>query len=296
MAICSEDLSYETHIGRYRQYGHLKGDAKRDAYWHHKAQVTHMANVIDAVRDIHLDIVGSSQNLSMDQGYINLAFGAARRTRMIWDALRQLFAMILPERKEPMSSDDVIISGRALNDIYIHTLGTVDNYAWAILQYFGDEKLMRLHRNDIGLFKREFQRNSSISDFIEIAADFKDWYDEIKERRDPVAHRIPLSVPPAILNDDEEAAYRALQKDLSSAQAEFLSTIARNGSQDEVDAAAQVQQNIMDRMAKLGTFFPVIVHNPQDAGTPIYPTVPEDIGNLVLLCHRLNSRISERLS
>lgn len=295
MTIRDDDLRYKTHIDRYRQCGRLKGDAERDAYWHFKAQFTHMASVTDAVRDIHLDIVGRCQSFPMDQGYVNLVFGAARRTRMIWDALRQLFAMILPDRNETMNSDDVIISGRALNDIYIHTLGTVDNYAFAIRHYFGNEELRCLRQNDVGLFKREFQRNPSVSDFTEIAAEFADWHKEIKERRDPVAHRIPLSVPPQVVNDAEEAAWRTLDTDRLIAQTEFLS-IAQNGSHDEVEAALRAQEGILDRMAKIGKFFPMIVHNPDEPYTPIYPTVPEDVGKLVLLCRRLNECIAQRVA
>lgn len=294
--IPDEDLRYETHIGRYRQYGRLKGDARQDAYWHHCAQATHAANVIDAVRDIHLGIVESSQSLSMDQGYFNLVFGAARRTRMIWDALRQIIGMIPPNRKEQMNPEDVIASGRALNDVYIHALGTVDNYAWAISHFFGNDALKRLRPVDVGLFRRDFCSNRFVSDFGEIAAEFANWHSEIKRRRDPVAHRIPLSVPPSVLNEEERDAYFASQKELSEAHSDILSNIAQNSPQEEVDAAAQVHENIIQRMNKLGTFYPVIIHNPDDPQTPIYPTVPEDVGKLVLLCRRLNRRIAERLA
>ncbi len=111
-----------------------------------------------------------------------------------------------------MNPEDVIASGRALNDVYIHALGTVDNYAWAIRHYFGNDELKRLRQIEVGLFKRDFRSNSTVSDFGDIAAAFADWHNEIKTRRDPVAHRIPLSVPPYVLNEDDEPAYRAFER------------------------------------------------------------------------------------
>lgn len=52
----------------------------------------------------------------------------------------------------------------------------------------------------------------------------------------------------------------------------------------------------MEQMEKTGTFVPMIVHDPDVGGNSIYPTVPEDVGNLVLFCRRLNARILERLA
>lgn len=296
MTVSDDDLRYETHIGFYRNHGHLSGDAEKDAYWHYQAQDQHMLCVIDGAGDIQTGIVSIGQQLPMGAAYHHLVFGAARRSRMIWGGLRHLHSLIAPDRKQPLPHDDVFEAARALNDIYIHTRGVMDNYAWSILHLFGDETLKRLHQNNVGLFIKRFCNNPSVSDFGEISAEFSDWHNEIKQRRDPVAHRIPLSVPPALLNEEDQAAYFALNEEANAAQLEFFEKIRLRAPQVEIDAASEKHEGIVVRMAKIGTFVPMIVHNPDDGGTRIYPTVPQDVGNLVLLCRQLNNRIVARLA
>lgn len=296
MTVSDADLRYETHIGLYRQHGHKIGDPKRGAYWLYQAQHQHCLCVIAGIGDIQMHILSIGQQLEMGLAYHHLVFGAVRRSRMIWGALRQLYALIPPDREDPMPQDDVIEASRALNDIYIHTLGMLDNYAWAIRDLFGNEELRALHQNDVSLFSRRYRNNPSVSDFGEIASEFSDWNREIKERRDPVAHRIPLSVPPAILNGEDRSTYAALSDEANASQSTFFEKIRQNTDQAEIDAASDRWNDLMDRMARLGTFVPMIVHDPQEGGTRIYPTVPEDLGMLLLLSRQLNARLARRLN
>ncbi len=292
----SEDsLRYEKYIAPYRCNGVLTGDAERDAYWHHQAQHQHVLSVIDAVATIQLDIVVIGQKVSSASASNHLLFGAARRSRMIWGALRQLYGLVPPDREEPLPNDDVFEASRALNDIYIHTLGMLDNYAWSVAYQFGDENLFALHQNDVSLFKSRFRSNPSVSDFARIAADFSDWNSEIKQRRDPVAHRIPLSVPPAVLNEHDQVEYGKLSREADSAYLDFVDKVKKRSGASEVEAASTRWENLMNQMSRLGRFVPIIVHDPNDGGTPIYPTVPHDVGQLVLLSWRLNAKFAQRL-
>jgi hypothetical protein len=256
----------------------------------------HSLSVMNAAGDIQTEILTTAQQLTMGEAYHHLVFGAARRSRMIWGAFRQLYDLILPDRNEPLPHDEVFEAARALNDIYIHTRGMVDNYAWTIRQLFGDADLKKLPPNDVSLFKNKFLNNASVSDFGDIASGFADWDSELKARRDPIAHRIPLSVPPALLNEDDQSKYVLLNEQYNTALSSYLQLVRDQSSKEETDAASEEVDRLLAAMAKIGTFVPMIVHDPKEGGVPIYPTVTEDIGQLIRLARLLNAQILKRLT
>ncbi|MBZ9998123.1 hypothetical protein [Mesorhizobium sp. BH1-1-4] len=289
----NELLEYQTHFEGYQSF--LTGDAEKDACWHFEAQETHAICVLSAIQGVQLEIIELSAIIKNEDAYYNLNFGAARRSRMISGAFRQLHYLIAPNRSEPMLHDDVFEAARALNDIYIHTRGFLDNYAWALVHLFGDEASKALHRGEVDLFGKKFLSTSSFSEFKDVLAPFANWNLELKERRDPVAHRIPLSVPPSFLNDTDQAEFSEVNKRFEAAR-KLLSEVTQNGeTPPEADAAAAEADKLYERLQKIGRFAPIIVHDPKEGGTRIYPTVPHDIGRLVRISRELNHRISRRL-
>lgn len=284
--IPDEDLGYEKHVGFYRSLGLLSGQLEQDGYFYFEAQETHALSVI----------VSIGQKLQMGDAYHHLVFGAVRRSRMIWGAMRQIHHLIPPNRREPLPHDDVFEAARALNDIYIHSLGILDNYAWALIYLFGDDSLRKLNRNDVGLFARKFVSSGVLSDFHKITSEYVRWNRELRELRDPVAHRIPLSVPPALLDEEDQNRYADMTDTYNAAQRQFFESIQNRAPQFEIDAASAEVEAIHDRLQKIGKLVPVIVHDPNDGGTRIYPTVPQDNGILVKLVRALDVRINERLA
>jgi len=53
---------------------------------------------------------------------------------------------------------------------------------------------------------------------------FKEWNRELSTRRDPAAHRIPLSVPPAFIDADTKDEYQRVSEDYATAVNDALST------------------------------------------------------------------------
>lgn len=293
MIIPDENLSYEKHFEFYRAF--LTGNPERDSFWHFKAQEMHILNVMQAAGDIQGQVVSVGQCLPMGTAYHHLVFGAGRRSKMIWGAFRQLYGMVPPDRTKPLPADDAFEVARALNDIYIHTRGMLDNFAWAILHIFGDEAAKVLHQNDIGLFQKRFKANPSLAEFCDIAAEFNGWAKELSARRDPVAHRIPLSVPPSCLNEEEAVAYSDLQNRANGALLKLAELGNAGASFTDIEAISSEVESLQTKMTTIGRFAPFIVHDPAEGGVRIYPTVPEDIGQLVKLSRRLLIRILERL-
>lgn len=94
-------------------------------------------------------------------------------------------------------SDDV---SRYLNSIYIDLLGLMDNYAWTLTHQFGNKKTLSTDRMQIGLFKPALAKDPALSSLMSEVRAFAQWEKEVKERRNPAAHRMPLYVPSAALS------------------------------------------------------------------------------------------------
>ncbi len=253
----------------------------------------HALHILDAIRDLQIEILNVSNSISNEGANTNLNFGAARRVRMIWGGFRHLYSLIRPDRSEPMMHDDVFEAARALNDIYIHTRGVLDNYAWALVFLFGNVSAIR--RNDVDLFGRKLESNL-IQSFLDVLAPYRDWNREMKERRDPVAHRIPLSVPPSFFTDEDHSKFLELNDRYNAAVRKFSELALIQAPQSDLDAASAEADRLHEESQRIGRFSPIIVHDPKEGGTRIYPTVPQDIGMLVRLVRQLNEKITSFLA
>ena len=152
MPIIEQDLDFETHLREYGAY--LKGTANEDAPWHHKAQLVHCCSVIQAIGDLQSEIVIVGQKIGPGKVYHQLVYGAAYRSKIIWTAARTLLNLIPPNRTEVLPHDEVFEVARALNDIYIHIRGMLDNYAWALIHLGDSDNLKKLRPVEAG-FCRE---------------------------------------------------------------------------------------------------------------------------------------------
>src|SRR5262249_2522875 len=101
-----------------------------------------------------------------------------------------------------------------------------------------------------------------------VLEEHSDWNDDLKSRRDPSAHRMPLYVPPAILNEAEAARHEAIWKERQEA-------IQKGEYERDTELANEQHQ--------LGTFRSHFLHDPDDGGFPIYDTVPTDVGKLITI-------------
>src|SRR5579862_4549323 len=126
-----------------------------------------------------------------------LQFGATRRLEMIWYAYRNLVSMAPPDRSEPLESEEARQLMVDINVIYLNLRGILDNLAWALLSEFAPERLLSLKPTQIGLFLPSIKREKAFSKLTDLIDLHDSWDRDVKERRDPAAHRIPLALPPA---------------------------------------------------------------------------------------------------
>lgn len=125
-----------------------------------------------------------------------------RRYSMMSDAyipIAQLFY------RDPSSEEEMRQFNIYLNSLYINIFGSIENLAWLI--YF--ECLYskaKLSKKEIYLFGNKFiqtckENGCSIEN---IKKENHNWIEDIKKRRDPIAHQVPLYVPFRVIRNDEQ--------------------------------------------------------------------------------------------
>jgi hypothetical protein len=207
-----------------------------------------------------------------------LRYGVGRRLRMILVAYCEVFDTIAPDRKEPLPLKEMAAVSRDLNVIYINIRGALDNYAWCIYHEREMIKTFNSVHTQVGLFHGLFRNTVELANLKSLLESHISWNEDLKSRRDPSAHRMPLYVPPAILNDAEAARHEAIWKERQKA--------IEMGDYERDTELANEQHS-------LGTFRSQFLHDPDDGALPIYDTVPTDVGKLITIGTAVHSDLAK---
>lgn len=130
-----------------------------------------------------------------------------------------------------------------INAYYLNLAGSLDNLAWAIAYHHSlwepiDENDRKQRRN-VQLMGREFLdaiSRKGLGNLNCLLCSLKDWYWEMREFRDPAAHRIPITVPPAVYSESDIEEMQRL--DFESANA------IEKGDRKEARAALQKSNSL----------------------------------------------------
>lgn len=274
MTCTGSQLDYSHYASTFSP--HLTGDTALDGGWHRKAERLHALGVNDVLIEVMSRAIHVAQAYEGSDASYQLTQGFGRRLKFIWLSMRSLLSVCPPDRTKPMSSDEVETTARDLNVIYINIRGCLDNLAWALpsaLAYPGTLRPMT-----VDIFSAKYLKGIGGAAVDPIVEPYRNWAREIAKRRNPAAHRIPLSVPPSILDRTTSGEFQRAYQIFQRAQATALAA-CRPGHYPEAEFAAA--RDAFQATEAIGVFVPVFVHHPEDGHTPIYPTVPTDVGQLL---------------
>lgn len=246
----------------------IERNEQNNDYFVKEAQQNHIYGVNNALNELVMDAALLASTGLKPDAESHLRYGVLRRLRMISTAFQRFQSLVPPDRSVPLTlsqSDDV---ARYLNSIYIDLLGLMDNYAWTLAHQAGSADTLAADKMQIGLFKKVLARDATISVVIKEIQTFAAWEKEVKERRNPAAHRMPLYVPSAALTPDDVSTYNSLGDEASAAL----------HKQD-----FQRYRDLQNAQQRIGTFIAKFLHDPLGPVHDIYPTVPSDIGNAILI-------------
>lgn len=268
----TDSLDFEDHL---RTYVRLHGDSD---FARRQAEEMHAQVVFNPLRDAAHESLTYADKLSDQAAQHQLRHGAARRLLMTWHAYRVLIFGVPADRTDPVPREGIDIFQRDLNIIYFNLVGVMDNYAWALLKQFGNGAA--LPPTQVGLFTKAMEAQKGLDGLDKVVAPFSDWNRALRSKRDPVAHRIPLTIPPAHLNPVEADQYRAL----GDRYWEAVKALDFEGA----GAISRAQDGV-------GSFKPIFLHDPSEPAIPLYPTLPTDCAELLKLMKALHTYIDHRL-
>lgn len=262
------DLNYEKILDQYLVTHGLSQSAEIPDYFIHCAQEDHGLIVKDALRKALLHASGDlPRYLVQEQAQFYARYGAARRFAMVHGAFCSIFHIAPPDRCEPLQNEEGQTLTIEINVIYMNVRAILDNYAWVVLYEKIPDKVGKIRRQNVDLFGKCINDYSNLSPLACALQSYRDWNKEIKERRDPVAHRIPLYVPPSFLNPEERKRYNELFD-------QHLRAALEQHDFETSDAA-------WAELESLGRFPACFMHHPKESSSPLFPTISTDIANLL---------------
>ncbi len=249
-------------------------------YFRRKAEEMHTFAVHDALRDMWLRLGQVEAALASERAKQYLRYAVGRRLGMIWNSYRELaFDFVALDRTQPLPHNDLSTVDRDLNTIYINIVGVLDNYAWCLLYEITPDRVAQLKPAQVGLFSSVILKDSNF-DALKVSLDQQSkWHQDLKARRDPAAHRFPLYVPPCGLNTEQQFQYRALEEQISEAR---------------INLKFDLCEELGHQQEKIGQFVSCFIHDFNEPPIPIYPTVPQDIAQLVRIGESIHHFLKAR--
>jgi hypothetical protein len=144
---------------------------------------------------------------------VAIQHGVLLRSGMLIRSLEVLFE--LPKAGEaPLRGNRRVEANIHLNAFYLNLRGGLDNLARALIAILDLNSMgaRELSGQQIDLFGQRFAERLQEADreFARRISKFRKWFVELKELRNPAAHRAPLYVAPSIIGEDEEAEVQGL--------------------------------------------------------------------------------------
>ena len=153
-----------------------------------------------------------------------------------------------------------------INAYYLNLSGSLDNLAWAIAYHHClwdpiDENDRKQRRN-VQLMGKEFLKaiaKSNLGELEQFLCTLRDWYWDMREFRDPAAHRIPILVPCALYSEsdvkemerlDSESA-NAIEKGDRAAAREAFHKSTSVGQQMPIFISESTSQHFYDLAARI---------------------------------------------
>lgn len=140
--------------------------------------------------------------------------GFCRRLGHLVQAIDTVYAKLPPELDEIPDRERVVAAVIAIQSFVLNTFGCLDNLAWIWVC----EKNVRkadgsaLDPKWVGLGRQNRQVRRSFSrEFCAYLDSRQEWFDNLKNFRDSLAHRIPLYIPPYVVTPNNLEEYNRLE-------------------------------------------------------------------------------------
>ena len=171
--------------------------------------------LVRAYRDLILE---TAPKLRIEKAREYLTHGVGRRLKIVARCLDKVFEIFPPDRKDILNSDEVADLEIHLHAFVINVNGLLDNLAWVFVL---ERNLLEAvgGRIAVGLFKKETRAHlpEDVQAYL-MSEKIRDWHlTYAKEYRDALAHRIPLYIPPSVIDPKDAERHRQLDGEMFQA-------------------------------------------------------------------------------
>ena len=167
--------------------------------------------------DIIADYTRLVGQLSNEEARYYLRFGFIPRALQIKEARFQLLQVMEKSGGSALDVYHTTSLNMYLNSLYFNMCGAMDNLAWGMQHEASVVDDLGKDKRDVGLFARKFKQGlkNIDSSVAKTLGDCTEWGREMKEFRDPIAHRIPLYISRCVITtESQKEEYRAYERNL----------------------------------------------------------------------------------
>jgi len=202
------------------------------------------------------------QKLKNEKAREYLIQGVGRRVKTLTRCINNIFTIFPVERSEHLSKEELIDLNINLHAFFINIAGIFDNLGWVFVyenDLFGKAKEGKIDRNGVGLFIKKTQENLNpeLRGYLD-SNPIKSWHEDYsKNYRDSLAHRIPLYVPPSLLDKAGEKEFQEIEEQLQAL--DFSKALDR----DKYD-------ELRDKQRNLGNVSHIFAHSINEGSRPVF--------------------------
>jgi len=218
---------------------------------------------INDIRDkLLLQLMFFEQRLQNERAREYLMQGVARRLKTLTRCINNIFTIFPADRVEHLPQDDRTDVDINLHAFFINIAGVFDNLGWVFVcenALFGSAQDGKIDRSGVGLFNTKTQDHLNVKLRNYLTSDpTKSWHtDYSKNYRDSLAHRIPLYVPPSVLDKSQGKEFEDIEAQIRALN--FWNPEDR----DKYD-------ELREKQGKLGKISPFFAHSFNEGSGPVY--------------------------
>jgi len=206
-----------------------------------------------------------SANLKEEKAKEYLHYGVGRRLEFIERCVENIFSVFPIDRSNLLCREELMDVAINLHAFYVNIFGFLDNLAWVLIH----EKRPggAINKMNVGLFKEEIKQYLT-DEFCQYlhSSQMRTWHDQyLKNYRDALSHRIPLYVPPQILNAEQK-------KELAQMDQEIINCYKTH----DFSALAKLRKQQMN----IGTICPIVHDSCENRGVLLHPQVLTDFNTI----------------
>lgn len=209
--------------------------------------------------------------------------GVPRRLKVLARCITNVFAEIPPDLNELPSREALSDATINIQGFVFNVFGAIDNLAWVWMHQIGQKRQdgTPIPDGHIGLGPKNTSVRATLSkEFQEHLATLDKWFRHLSDLRHALAHRIPLYIPPYVIEQKDHAAYRELEAKMTEA--------ATRHNFAEYDRLAGEQM-------KLGRFRPWVQHSFEENAKPVvfHAQMLADFNTVNELAHKMLNELAE---